>query len=282
MARYGVLGDIHGNREALEAVLEALEARGVRHFLCVGDIIGYNADSDACVALIRSRDCVSISGNHDLIGTGRLGFRRCSNQAMYSLKRTRRTLSGESAGWLRALPPNGVVDGTIVLVHGGVRDVEQYMKAAPHIRENAAYLREDFPQARVCFFGHSHEQKAYEVQADQAVELRPFDGRVQLTKEGLYFVNPGSVDASRKRAGRLAECAIFDTGAWSIEFLRMRYDAASTEIKAGMAGYRIGPITDRAYTLARRAANVMRKACKSLRIYNMSQGAATYRTAEKR
>jgi predicted phosphodiesterase len=276
MARYGILGDIHGNREALEAALAALEERGVRRFLCVGDIVGYNADPDACVELVRARHCTAISGNHDLIGTGRLGFRRCSNKAMYSLKRTRRTLSAQSAAWLRALPARSLVEGAILLVHGGVRDVEQYMVGTGQIRENAAYLREDAPQARICFFGHSHEQKAYEVDAEQVVELRPFHERIQLKKDGLYFVNPGSVDAARKRSGRLAECAIFDTEAWSIEFIRVRYDAASSEIKAGMGGYRIGPWTDLAYSLIRRVCAV------SLRAYRTFQAPATYRAAEKR
>ena len=53
MAVYGVLGDIHGNLEALEAALEALRARGVREVLCVGDVVGYNADPDACVSRLR-------------------------------------------------------------------------------------------------------------------------------------------------------------------------------------------------------------------------------------
>jgi predicted phosphodiesterase len=74
MALYGVLGDIHGNSEALLAALAALERRGVRHLVCVGDIVGYNADPDECAALLRERRAVSIAGNHDLIGLGRLGF----------------------------------------------------------------------------------------------------------------------------------------------------------------------------------------------------------------
>ena len=97
MALYGVLGDIHGNREALAAALDRLDAIGVERLLCVGDLVGYNADPDACVAIIRARGAVVIAGNHDLIGTGRLGFERCSNKAMHSLKRTRRTLSPRSA-----------------------------------------------------------------------------------------------------------------------------------------------------------------------------------------
>ena len=72
MAIYGVLGDIHGNLEALQAALAALEARGVTRFACVGDIVGYNADPDACVEALRARDAIAIAGNHDLIGTGLL------------------------------------------------------------------------------------------------------------------------------------------------------------------------------------------------------------------
>ena len=104
MALYGVLGDIHGNCEALAAALAALDEHGVEQVLCVGDIIGYNADPDACVELLRAHEALCIAGNHDLIGTGRLGFERCSNKAMHSLKRTRRALSPGTARELRMLP----------------------------------------------------------------------------------------------------------------------------------------------------------------------------------
>ena len=53
MAVYGVVADIHGNREALAAAFAALEARGVERVVCLGDIIGYNADPDECVAMVR-------------------------------------------------------------------------------------------------------------------------------------------------------------------------------------------------------------------------------------
>ncbi|HYL87224.1 MAG TPA: metallophosphoesterase family protein [Burkholderiales bacterium] len=252
MALYGVLGDIHGNIEALEAVLAALEARNVRRLLCVGDVVGYNADPDACIALLRSRNAQVIAGNHDLIGTGRLGFERCSNKARYSLKRTRRQLSAASAAWLQALPSNLLVESRIALVHGGVRDVQLYMTTPMHIRRNAGFLREDFPTARVCFFGHSHEQKLYEVDADQVEEASPGP----LSRDRLYFINAGSVDAQRKREHRLAEFAVFDSDAWTVEFHRIRYDAAATEAKAAVAGYRITPLLDSVYSLARALSRV--------------------------
>ena len=251
MACYGVIADIHANREALVAVLERLEDWGVRRIACLGDIVGYNADPDECVALVRSRCAPVIAGNHDLISIGRLGFSRCANNAAYALKRTRRTLAPQSAEFLASLPATHVLEESIVLVHGGARDVQQYMTTPAHIQRNAEMLRADFPGARVCFFGHSHEQKVYEVDGDRVRELR-VEGKLALDRNLLYFINPGSVDASRKHAGKAAECALFDTLDWSVEFVRTRYDSASTEAKAAVFGYRISPLTNRLYSLRKR------------------------------
>jgi predicted phosphodiesterase len=251
MALYGLVADIHGNREALAAALAALDRRGAERLLCLGDIVGYNADPDECVAMVRGRNALAIAGNHDLIGLGRLDFARCSNKAMYALKRTRRTLGASSAAFLAALPGHRVIEERIVLVHGGVRDVEQYMVRAPHIRENAAYLRADFPAARLCFFGHSHEQRIYEVEGDEVREI-PIEPAVALRRDRLYFINPGSVDASRKAELKFAEFAVLDTEAWRIELARVPYDCAATEAKAAVFGFRIPPLVERLYSARRR------------------------------
>jgi predicted phosphodiesterase len=253
MAVYGVLADIHGNREALAAVLALLERRGAEHLLCLGDVIGYNADPDECVQMVRDSGAACIAGNHDLIAVRRLGFQRCSAKAQYALERTRRTLGPESAAWLAALPGRLAPRDDVALVHGGVRDVQQYMVTPQHIRRNAAWLREDFPGARVCFFGHSHEQRVYELDGDEVCE-RPADARVPLERAKTYFINPGSVDASRKRERKLAECALFDSGDWSLEFLRTAYDCAAAEAKAAAFGYRMAPWIERLYTFRNRIA----------------------------
>ena len=250
MALHGILGDIHGNAEALAAALERLEACGVEDLLCVGDLVGYNADGDECVAMLRSRGARCIAGNHDLIGTGLLGFERCSNKAMHSLKRTRRALGAETAAYLRELPAH-IVLGDVLLTHGGVRDVQQYMTKPGHIAQNARLLREDFPAARVCFFGHTHEQRVYEVEGDAVSEL-PAAGPLQLRADRIYFVNPGSVDASRKRCVKRAECAVFDDASRELAFHRVSYDDAATESKAAAQGYRIERWRDRLYDVQRR------------------------------
>lgn len=256
MAVYGILADIHGNREALAAVLDLLERRGASWLACLGDIVGYNADPDECVDVVRRRCAAVIAGNHDLIGVGRLDFSRCSNKAEYSLKRTRQSLSSESADWLARLPAHHVLEDGVVLVHGGVRDVQQYMTTPAHIRANAELLRADFPEARLCFFGHSHEQKVYEVDGNSVREL-PAKEKLRLDRDRLYFINPGSVDASRKRSGKVAECAVLDTAQWSVEFLRTPYDCAASEAKAAVFGYRISPLTNRLYSLRKRLSRRM-------------------------
>jgi len=254
MALYGVLGDIHGNREALQSALAKLDECGVERIVCVGDLVGYNADPDECVRLLRERHATCIAGNHDLIGTGRLGFDRCSNKAMHSLKRTRRSLLPQTAEYLKALPAHVVLEDRFLLTHGGVRDVQQYMTQPKHVLENVEYLRSDFPGIRVCFFGHTHEQKVFEVD-DGGVNVRGMAGygdTVSLRDDCEYFINPGSVDASRKRETKFAECAVLDGAKLTVSFHRVGYDDASTEEKAAAHGYRIDAWRDRLYDIQRR------------------------------
>jgi predicted phosphodiesterase len=256
MALYGILGDIHGNREALAAALAVLDRLEVARIACVGDLVGYNADPDDCVAMLRERGAICIAGNHDLIGTGRLGFDRCSNKAMHSLKRTRRALAPETARYLRALPSHHVIDGRVLLTHGGVRDVQQYMTRDKHVLENVAYLRQDFPGVRVCFFGHTHEQRIFAVGGERVAE--PYEAAIQsgceitLDAAHEYFVNPGSVDASRKREHKLAELAVFDSEAMTLRFFRAPYADLVTEARAAAGGYRIERWRDRLYEVQRR------------------------------
>lgn len=251
MALYGVLGDIHGNREALAAALGALEHAGAERLLCVGDIVGYNADPDACAELLRARGALAICGNHDLIGSGRLGYERCSYAAWHALRRTRGRLRAHTAAWLRALPPHRLIEDRVLLMHGGVRDVEQYLTGPAALRENAAHLRTDFPGARICFFGHTHAQKLYELDGDAVREL-PVTRPAELRGDRVYFINPGAVDAARKAAAGVAECALFDSAAARVTFLRLPYDHAAAEAKARAGGYRLSGWRARCYALQRR------------------------------
>lgn len=257
MALYGVLGDIHGNKEALLAVLALFDRQGVERILCVGDIVGYNADSNACIAILRERDAIAVAGNHDLISTGRLGVDRCSDKAAYALKRTRRTLTAASAAFLRSLTPMQVIEQRIVLVHAGVHDIQLYMRTPMQIGANADLLKATVPNARICFFGHTHEQRVYRIEP-RAIVQAPEENVLRLSTDRLYFINPGSVDAARKTCAP-AECAIFDSTTNTLTFARTDYDASTAEAKARAGGYRMRPATARWYALRRRVRNRLRR-----------------------
>ncbi|WP_437751551.1 metallophosphoesterase family protein [Sorangium sp. So ce1389] len=235
---YGIIADVHGNLEALSAVQAFLAARGVERLLCLGDIVGYNADSDACVRLLAGPPVLAVAGNHDLIAIGRLGAERCGAKAAFALRRTRDELSAESKRALAMLPKRRVVEGHIVLVHGGVVDPCQYMVSPVHIEENALLLGEREPSGRVCFFGHTHVQALYEVEAGVAT-ARPTGERVRLGRgRRCFFINPGSVDAAR-RSEKLAELAVFDSWRQEISFHRVPYDHERAERRASEGGYRM-------------------------------------------
>jgi predicted phosphodiesterase len=255
MALYGVLGDIHGNREALLAVLACCSRRGVDGIICIGDIVGYNADPDSCVALMRDWRALAVAGNHDLISIGRLGYERCANPVIYALERTRRALSLPTLAYLRSLPSFRLIDGRILVTHAGVRDARD---GGPYgVAEEATRLRTEFPGVSICLHGHGHAQHIRELDGARVREL-PIDRPVTLRADRTYFISPGSVDASRKAEHKLAEFVVFDSDAPRVEFGRTAYDDIGAEARAIAAGYRIDPWTDCLYSLRRRLLRLAR------------------------
>lgn len=213
MALYGILGGIDGNLEALCAAVAAFDARGVKSLLCVGNVVGYNADPDECGELLRARRAVTIAGTHDRIAGGMLGYGRCPTDLRHGLARTRHDIRADTAAWLRALPTQRVLDESIALAASG---------------------------ARLAFVHGAGEPTS--------------QGLCRLDRSRSYVIACGSVDAQRK-PHRFAECAIFDSDAWTVDFLRLRYDAAATEAKAAALGYRSLPIMHAMYAVARLVAS---------------------------
>ena len=251
MPIYGIVADMHGNLEAFKAVLRALEEIKVDRVVCLGDVVGYNANPNECAAVLRERGIPTIAGNHDLIAIRRLGTDRCSNKAAYALRRTRQRLTSETRSFLSTLPPDLVLDDRILLVHGGIRDVQWYMRTPDCIRENARLLQLDRPGVKLCIFGHTHDPALYEV-TDDSVEPLPPGSHHRLEKDRTYFVNPGSVDASRKVEPKLAEFAVLNSTTLDLGFHRVAYDDAQAEAKALREGYRIGKIMRWLYRVFRR------------------------------
>jgi predicted phosphodiesterase len=250
MARYGVIADVHGNLEALAAALAALERRGVDRVISLGDVVGYNGESNECVGLLRERGIESIAGNHELIALGHMGFERCAMRPAFTLRQTRRDLSAGSRAFLGGLPLGRVLEDRIALIHGSVDDPGEYLTTAARAAASAGRLRARLPEIRLCLFAHTHAPALYEIDGAMARE-HPATGVVTLApRDRLWMVNPGSVDASR-RPIKLAELAVVDSEAGTVEFARVSYDAAKVERSAAAKGYRMSRADEVVFSAAR-------------------------------
>src|ERR1700741_4137769 len=95
--RYAMRGaictDIHGNRQAFEAVIAAAEADSAEELWCLGDLVGYGAEPDACVALADASCAICLAGNHDLAVAGVLSLDEFSRGAGIAARWTQETIS---------------------------------------------------------------------------------------------------------------------------------------------------------------------------------------------
>jgi predicted phosphodiesterase len=223
--RVAVLTDVHSNRPALETVLASIDATGVEQLWCLGDMVGYGADPDACTALIRERCDVCLVGNHDLAVLGELDVSTFSESAAVAVEWTRANASEETIGFLRGLQPAGS-QGEIGLFHASPRDpVWEYVLSTDQAEDAL-----DAQAERVGLIGHSHialfftrpaEPKPTFAQGSQAGE-----GAVLEISSGEWLLNPGSVGQPRDADPRAAWLEL-DTEEWTARYHRVPYDVAA-------------------------------------------------------
>jgi putative phosphoesterase len=201
--RVGVISDIHGNRIALETVLEDIGDRNVDTLLCAGDVVGYNPWPAACLDAVRERAIPTVMGNHDRAVASGTAF-RFNGMARAGVEYAREQLDGAAIDWLEALPDErGTFDGQVQMVHGHPEDPDHYTYAEEF---EAAHQSADAP---VLIMGHTH------VQSHTVVET-------EAGKRGIAM-NPGSVGQPRDGDPRAAY-AVLDLDAMAVEEHRVAYD----------------------------------------------------------
>jgi putative phosphoesterase len=191
----GLISDIHGNKVALDAVLDDMPP--VDALVCAGDVVGYNPWPGACVEWIRDESVPTVMGNHDRAVAGGGGF-SFNSQAGAGVRYTRERLSEDAIEWLGGLPDERVeVDRRVKLVHGHPDNPDRYTSP----REFAPGLLGD---EDVLVLGHTHIQHH------------------AVFEEGIV-VNPGSVGQPRDGDPRAAY-ALLDLDEMRIEERRVEYD----------------------------------------------------------
>jgi predicted phosphodiesterase len=224
-----LVSDVHGNRHALEAVLEDVAEHECEELWCLGDLVGYGAEPDACVALIRETAAVCLSGNHDLAVTGAIGIEQFSEAARKAAEWTQTTISEESLEFLRGLEPSSE-DEAIGLYHASPRDpVWEYV-----LSPLQAELCFDVVPLRVSAIGHTHVALAFSrLEGETATGETRHDGDQLDVSSGYWLLNPGSVGQPRDGDPRAAWVEL-DLDAWTATFRRTEYDieGAAWEIRA--------------------------------------------------
>ena len=226
--RIALFGDIHANLEALEAVLEDASAQGVTDYVCMGDIVGYNADPVACLEKVRQMDCPTVKGNHDNDAAGNHSLETMNPVAAYALEWTRAQLTEEQRKWLTRLRMvRQVADFTVV--HSTLDQPSNWNYVTNRFDAMANF---SYQFTQICFHGHTHVPRVY-VKMDRVTEV-PADSIA--IEDGLkYFINVGSV--GQPRDGDWRACyALFDTEKRLLVFRRVDYDIAKTQGKILAAG----------------------------------------------
>jgi diadenosine tetraphosphatase ApaH/serine/threonine PP2A family protein phosphatase len=216
-----VISDIHGNRHAFEAVLADLGAGGVDAVWCLGDLVGYGADPNDCVALAQEHCDVCLAGNHDLAVTGELPLDEFSRGAAVAAQWTAEVITPEQLDFLSSLKPSGEAGG-VGLFHASPRDpIWEYV-----LSTLLAELCLDTQACRICLIGHSHVALSFVRPEGEAATGEPRRGGDELDiSEGEWLLNPGSVGQPRDGDPRAA-WLLLDTGAGTATWRRTDYDVA--------------------------------------------------------
>ena len=233
--RVAVLSDIHSNRQALEAVFAAVDETAVDQVWCLGDMVGYGADPDACTTLVRERCGTCLVGNHDLALLGALDTSTFSETAAAAVDWTREHVSEETVEFLRSLEPAASQQG-VGLFHASPRDpVWEYV-----LSTDQAEAGLEAQEERVGLIGHSHIAlffvRAEGARPGYAQGAQAGDGAEVDLAEGSWLLNPGSVGQPRDGDPRAAWLEL-DTVEWTAQYHRVPYDiegAAAAILSAGL------------------------------------------------
>ena len=222
-----VISDIHGNLEALKAVLSDIDRLGLDTVACLGDNIGYGPEPDQVLALLRSRNIPSLMGNHEWGLLDERSLNWFNPQARRSLLQNRQLLSDVSFDYIKSLPVNMSIEGCL-LVHACPPDnIKTYLFEIPPARFSQIFREMAYD---MCMVGHTHELMLVSFRAGQITIAPLVEGRKILDEKCKYIVNVGSVGQPRD-GNNQAKYVIWDSENRTLEVRFVPYDIKKTADK---------------------------------------------------
>ncbi len=237
--RIALISDLHANIEALDAALERIQTLSVDQTYCLGDIVGYHADAEACIERLRERQIRSLAGNHDRAVAGLRSALHFGERARRAVDWTRRRLSAESLAFLGSLPVAELAFEGCFAVHAALHpepNDELHLSTRERVLASLTLLASGRFGASLCFFGHTHRPVVHRLERARVVTSNlDSEAVIQLDPERPTLVNPGSLGQPRDGDPRAA-FAIYDSERHSVEFHRVAYDWQTCHDKARRAG----------------------------------------------
>jgi predicted phosphodiesterase len=235
--RIALISDIHANLEALKATLKDLSARNVDRIVCLGDVVGYNANPNECVELLQKVGVICVAGNHDRAAAKQIPITGFPYKAAKAIRWTRRHLSSDAFEFLKKLPTESHVSNCLVAVHGALHPEKdrETVRLDNHERRYLSFqsLISHPTGARVCAFGHTHELGIFELRNGMIRELK--NDQIHLASDGWYLINPGTIGQPRA-ADHRATYIVLDFALRAATVHRVDYDAVIPLTKTRRAG----------------------------------------------
>jgi len=229
--KWAVLSDVHGNLEAFQAVIVDLREEKAEKVAFLGDVVGYGADPNECLALLENLTDWVVAGNHDYGSVGLADIDAFNPSARSALLWTQDRLSAENRNYLRRLLLMRQV-GEITFVHASPNHPEEwnYIVAFPEAEEAFQSLT-----GSLAFMGHSHRPSILAKGTD--AQVRAIPRQEAVLKPGIrYLINVGSVGQPRDGHPQAAY-GLYDEAEKKYRLKRVGYDVAAAQkkiIKAGL------------------------------------------------
>jgi diadenosine tetraphosphatase ApaH/serine/threonine PP2A family protein phosphatase len=225
-----ILSDIHSNLESFQAVLKDISHEQVDQVLFLGDVVGYAADPDGCIEVLRGLAPYMVAGNHDWAAVGLTDTGYFNPMARAAVEWTAGVITSDHAAFLKDLPLTKDLSG-MMLVH-----------ATPYQPEAWDYIfsLDDAAQCfrhcdqQICFTGHSHYPISFVQDQEGNISVIQ-NSTLTLLDACRYLINVGSVGQPRDGDPRAAY-GIYKPEEATFSLKRVPYDIKRTREKIIAAG----------------------------------------------
>jgi len=254
--KIAMLGDIHGNIEALDAVFSALDGESCDAVYHVGDVVGYCTNFEDVIQRLRQNNIRGVVGNHELMVTGGLSTKNCI--AKDSIQWTSARISKQDKEFIMALP-SSLRLGDMIIFHAEPESCVNYISSVERAEQAFKALDKKEPGWRVAFHGHTHKQRIFERKGEKVSLVLEGEGEIKLEPTRQYLACPGSVGVSRDLDPRTGYMIYAED---AIRQYRVDYNWHACQRKLDQAGLKTQLFRKRAqstgFALSRRARQIVR------------------------